>query len=91
MRIQIILIPLLFAAFQAHAQSNMPDDAAQGTCIIKPHSQIQLGSAVSGILSATLVDRGDSVKKGQVVARSNRAWNRQPWRWTGSEPPTTAP
>ncbi len=40
-----------------------------GTCIIKPHIQIQLGSAVSGMLSATLADRGDTVKQGQVVAQ----------------------
>lgn len=63
MRVPIILIPLLLAAVPAHAQS---DD---GTCIIKPHVQIQLGSAVGGILSATLVDRGDRVKRGQVVAQ----------------------
>jgi RND family efflux transporter MFP subunit len=45
------------------------EDAMAGTCIIKPHIQIQLGSAVSGMLSATLADRGDTVKQGQVVAQ----------------------
>jgi RND family efflux transporter MFP subunit len=40
-----------------------------GTCIIRPHVSVQLGSAVSGMLSATLVDRGDRVKQGQVVAQ----------------------
>ena len=44
-------------------------DAAAGTCIIKPHVTVQLGSAVSGMLSATTVDRGDTVHAGQVVAQ----------------------
>jgi RND family efflux transporter MFP subunit len=62
MRIPVILIPILFATGPALAQSDV-------TCIIKPHVQIQLGSAIGGILSATLVERGDVVKKGQVVAQ----------------------
>jgi RND family efflux transporter MFP subunit len=56
---------LLVAAVPAGAET----DAASGTCIIKPHIQIQLGSAASGMLSETLVDRGDQVKQGQIVAR----------------------
>ncbi len=44
-------------------------DTTESTCILKPHVSVQLGSAVSGVLSATLVDRGDTVRQGQVVAR----------------------
>ena len=47
----------------------MTSDTTASTCIIKPHVTVQLGSAVSGVLSATLVDRGDVVKRGQVVAQ----------------------
>jgi RND family efflux transporter MFP subunit len=66
MRGSIILTLCLFTAtVSARAES----DTADSTCIIKPHIQIQLGSAVSGMLSETLVDRGDTVKQGQVVAR----------------------
>jgi len=66
MRPSIILTLLgLTAAGSAQAQT----DTTASTCIIKPHVQIQLGSAVSGMLSATLVDRGDTVKQGQVVAQ----------------------
>jgi membrane fusion protein, multidrug efflux system len=65
MRILIILFLILCGVLPARAQT----DAMDGTCIIKPHIQIQLGSAIGGVLSATLVDRGDSVKKGQVVAQ----------------------
>lgn len=44
-------------------------DPFGGTCIVKPRVTVQLGSPVSGILSATMVDRGDLVKKGQLVAQ----------------------
>ncbi len=45
------------------------DDSVASTCILKPRVTVQLGSSVSGVLSAVLVDRGDTVKQGQVVAR----------------------
>jgi membrane fusion protein, multidrug efflux system len=69
MRISLILILVVCATVSVRAQTDVPADGTNSTCIIKPHVQIQLGSAVGGILSATLVDRGDSVKQGQVVAR----------------------
>jgi RND family efflux transporter MFP subunit len=63
MRGSIILAACFFTVTApAYAQSDA------GTCIIKPHALVQLGSAVSGMLSETLVDRGDTVKKGQIVA-----------------------
>jgi RND family efflux transporter MFP subunit len=68
-----LLLLLLTAATPAHAQTpgQAPPitDAAPSTCIIKPHITVQLGSPVSGVLSQTLVDRGDTVKQGQVVAQ----------------------
>jgi RND family efflux transporter MFP subunit len=74
-----LLLLLLAAAIPAWAQGNTrlatqspgfgAGDAVTGTCVIKPHVTVQLGSAVSGMLSATLVDRGDTVKRGQVVAQ----------------------
>jgi RND family efflux transporter MFP subunit len=72
MRGAVFLLPILLtAATPARAQGTAASigDATAGTCIIKPHVSVQLGSAVSGVLSATLVDRGDTVKQGQVVAR----------------------
>jgi RND family efflux transporter MFP subunit len=60
-------ITLMLAGLTVAAPAHAQPDAS--TCIIKPHIQIQLGSAVSGMLSATLVDRGDTVKQGQVVAQ----------------------
>jgi len=58
---------LLIAAAPAWAQGS--GDNAAGTCIIKPHVTVQLGSAVSGMLSSTSVDRGDTVRRGQIVAQ----------------------
>jgi len=77
----MLRLALLTAALPASAQvagqvatpvpqdARLASDAAPGTCIIKPHVTVQLGSAVSGVLSATLVDRGDFVKQSQVVAQ----------------------
>lgn len=62
----LILLPLPRTAW---AQTDdHRGDPGSGTCIIKPHVTVQLGSAVSGVLSATRVDRGDKVTKGQIVA-----------------------
>src|ERR1700728_3421598 len=70
--ISLLVVALLAGGAPARAQT-AADSAAPGTsvgtCIIKPHVQVQLGSAVSGVLSATLVDRGDVVHQGQVVAQ----------------------
>ena len=38
-------------------------------CLIEPHTVVSVGSPVDGVLEEVLVDRGDSVRKGQVVAK----------------------
>lgn len=38
-------------------------------CIIEPHVEVGLSSAVPGIVEAVEVERGDEVKKGQVLVR----------------------
>jgi len=38
-------------------------------CVIQPFVATELGSSATGILEEFLVDRGDRVKKGMVVAR----------------------
>ncbi len=40
-------------------------------CMLEPHLVANIGSPVEGILSEVMVDRGDFVSKGQVVARLN--------------------
>jgi RND family efflux transporter MFP subunit len=61
----LLLLAAICAAPAARA-ADVPDDT---TCIIKPRVTVQLGSPIAGLLAATLVDRGDSVSKGQVVAQ----------------------
>jgi RND family efflux transporter MFP subunit len=43
--------------------------AATFDCVMNPFLTVKLGSPVPSILSEVLVDRGDRVKKGQVIAR----------------------
>src|SRR5688572_30795591 len=38
-------------------------------CLVEPHLVVQVGSAVDGVLEQVLVNRGDRVRKGQVVAK----------------------
>lgn len=40
-------------------------------CLLEPHAVANVGAPVEGVLAAVLVDRGASVRKGQVVARLN--------------------
>ncbi len=46
-------------------------DAAEASfpCIITPSQSVEVGSPVTGLLSSILVERSDSVKKGQIIAR----------------------
>jgi membrane fusion protein (multidrug efflux system) len=38
-------------------------------CLVEPHLVVHVGSAVDGVLEQVLVNRGDRVRKGQVVAK----------------------
>src|ERR1700712_1060762 len=67
MALALVMLAVALPAQAPPAQAQ--DDPMASTCIIKPHVLVQLGSAVTGLLSATLVDRGDMVKQGQIVAQ----------------------
>lgn len=41
------------------------------TCLIVPSQEVNVGSPVDGVLAQVLVDRGDVVKPGQLLARLN--------------------
>lgn len=43
--------------------------ADQYECILEPKMTVNLGSASEGLLEEVLVDRGDRIRKGQVLAR----------------------
>ena len=38
-------------------------------CLLTPQAEVDVGSPVVGVISKVLVDRGDSVKKGQLLAQ----------------------
>ena len=42
---------------------------AELDCVIEPHKTVEVSSATTGVLASVLVDRGERVKKGQLLAR----------------------
>lgn len=54
------------------AQADERITGKQFDCVIDPARVVKLGSPVTGILADVLVDRGDIVKKDQIVARMDQ-------------------
>lgn len=46
-----------------------PGAGGELECLVEPHVQVNVGSSVDGVLDQVLVNRGDSVRRGQVVAK----------------------
>ena len=64
----VIAMPLL-VALQANAQNTVDSDFANTfDCILQPSQEVELSTAVYGVLSEVLVNRGDTVTKGQLLA-----------------------
>lgn len=61
----LLLAMLLSASGGAIAAS----DKERHECLIEPMVVAQVGSQVQGVVAELLVDRGESVKKGQIIAR----------------------
>ena len=64
-----MLTAMALAAWQAVAQT--PADAPGGAfdCVVEPAQVLDLASPVAGVIEEVLVERGDRVSAGQVVAR----------------------
>jgi len=62
---------VLLLAILSCSGASAQDRKAEGQfdCLIQPKMVLKLGTPVPGLLSEVLVDRGDAVKKGDVVAR----------------------
>lgn len=60
---------ITLAVLSATATSPAHSQEAVFDCVIDPSAQVKLGSPVVGILELVLVKRGDTVKKGQVIAK----------------------
>ena len=60
---------------KTEARMTAPAVAAAGggggelECLVEPHVLVNIGSSVDGVLDEVLVNRGDQVRRGQVVAR----------------------
>jgi len=61
---QCLLLALLLRSPLASA-----DGGERFPCIITPSQSVEVGSPVTGLLACILVERSDSVKKGQIIAR----------------------
>jgi RND family efflux transporter MFP subunit len=59
--LQILLLSFFLAACNSA-------NAEEFDCIMEPHVTVNVSSSVEGLLDAVNVERGDQVKKGQVIA-----------------------
>ncbi len=64
----LTLVSTAMVEAQAQAQGAQPG-VGPLACVMEPRSVVKLGSSEEGILREILVDRGDRVTAGQVVAR----------------------
>jgi membrane fusion protein (multidrug efflux system) len=55
----------------AHAAWSASDAVEEFDGLLAPSASAELGSPVPGVLDQVLVDRGDAVKSGQIVAKLN--------------------
>lgn len=70
-----IFAPVLIAFTPGFAVAQQPVGLAHETfdCLIEPRVSAKVSAAASGIIAQVLVERGDLVKEGQVVARLETA------------------
>jgi RND family efflux transporter MFP subunit len=62
----------VFLSLSALAQSSKPEAGAL-ECLLEPSMVVNVGSPVDGVLESVAVDRGDEVRRGQVVAKLQSA------------------
>ncbi len=63
------LLALLVAALPIVASAQERDIGSAFDCLIQPTQVLKLGTPIPGLLNEVLVDRGDHLKKGDVIAR----------------------
>jgi RND family efflux transporter MFP subunit len=65
-----MVLAAALAGSAGHADAGAPEPAnARLACLILPDQSADIGSAVVGVIASVEVERGDVVKKGQVIAR----------------------
>ena len=65
---RLLFVAALLIANAAHAQ-----DPGNMSCVVEPRLVTQVGSPVDGVIEQVMVDRGDVVTAGQVVAKLRSA------------------
>jgi RND family efflux transporter MFP subunit len=65
----LLSISLIFILSALQARFVHADEPMSFDGLIEPYLVVEVGSSVSGVLKSVPIDRGDMVKKGQVVAR----------------------
>lgn len=61
------LVAIACGVAASHAHASPP--AGEVDCVIEPWRSVTVSSAIEGVVEEVLVDRGDVVKRGQVLAR----------------------
>lgn len=75
----LFLLAPLTPLFAAAAQPAVPAAAAPAVgldCMIQPHQVVQVGSASTGVIERILVERGDTVTRGQAIVQLNHSVER---------------
>lgn len=67
----IFCLGLLLTASRAALAAEADFDKDKLDCLIEPYLVVNVGSEIPGVIETVNVDRGDFVKKGQVLARLN--------------------
>lgn len=70
------ITPIRHALFAAFLLSSPSAQAQVLGCLIEPSETVEIGSPVVGVVSQMLVERGDSVRKGQALAQLSAAVER---------------
>lgn len=60
---------LIISFLTVTSTSIQADEENALDCLIEPHDMVEISSPVQGIIETVTVERGDTVKKGQVVAK----------------------
>ena len=66
---KIPFTPLALAAALGAASAAPTHAASALDCMIQPHQVVQVGTPTPGVIERVLVDRGDSVTKGQAIVQ----------------------
>ncbi|HKZ79235.1 MAG TPA: efflux RND transporter periplasmic adaptor subunit [Pyrinomonadaceae bacterium] len=64
-----LVMGVLAMMFSLSAAAKAPSADDELECMLEPNTRIDISPAVSGVLSDVMVQRGDRVKRGQILAK----------------------